>query len=237
LALTSADARAATRPGRVGRYVAWHPEWPVAAVAAAAWLALVAIEARAPAAAHHHHPGGGAGAGAAGPLADLGHWTLMTVAMMVPAALPAIGYVALNSLVPRRGRAMALATAAYVAVWLPFGAAALALRHAAVDGAGARPAALVAATAVVAVAWQATRAKRRAVLACGTTVPLPPRGARADLACLRFGLRHGERCLRSCWALMLVMAAATGPGALGLMAVGTAVTLADPWFCTRKRSP
>jgi predicted metal-binding membrane protein len=201
-------------------------------VAAAAWLALVAIETRTPAAAHHHHPG--AGAGAAGPLSELGHWTLMTMAMMVPAALPAIGYVALNSLVPRRGRAMALATAAYVAVWLPFGAAALALRHAAVDGAGVPPAALVAATAVVAVAWQASRAKRRAVLACGTTVPLPPRGARADLACLRFGLRHGERCLRSCWAVMLVMAAA-GPGALGLMAVGTAVTLADPWFSTRKR--
>ncbi len=202
-------------------------------MAAAAWLALIAIETRAPAAAHHHHPGG---AGATAPLAELGHWTLMTVATMVPAALPAIGYVALNSLVPRRGRAMALATVAYVAVWLPFGAAALALRHAAVDGVGVPPAVLVAATAPVAAVWQVTRAKRRAVLACGTTVPLPPRGARADLACVRFGVRHGERCLRSCWALMLVMAAA-GPGALGVMAVGTAVTLADPWFSTRKRSP
>jgi predicted metal-binding membrane protein len=159
------------------------------------------------------------------------------VAMMLPAALPAIGYVALNSLVPRRSRAMALTTVAYVAVWLPFGAAALALRHLAVDQAGIPPAALLAATVAVAVAWQATRAKRRAVLACGATVPLPPRGARADVACLRFGLRHGERCLRSCWALMLVMAAATGAGALALMVAGTAVTVADPRLSTRQRNP
>jgi predicted metal-binding membrane protein len=227
VALTSAEIRS---PGRLSRFAAWHPEWPVAVLAAAAWLALIAIH-RGGDTAHHH---AGMPAGGPGPLAEMGHWALMTVATMVPAALPAIGFVALNSLAARRGRAMALATAAYVAVWLPFGAAALALRHLAVDRAGIPPAAVFAALIAVAAAWQGTRAKRRAVLACGATVALPPRGARADLACLRFGLRHGRRCVRSCWALMLVMAAAAGVGALLLMAGMTVLTVAEPWLFTAR---
>jgi predicted metal-binding membrane protein len=230
VALASPDVGTAARPGRAARFAAWHPEWPVAALAAAAWLALIALHGAG--SGGHHHPGMPE-AGGPGPGAELGHWTLMVVATMVPAALPAIGYVALNSLVARRGRAMALTTAAYVAVWLPFGAAALALRHLAVDRAGVPPAALLVATGLAAAAWQATRAKRRAVLACGATVPLPPRGTRADLACLRFGLRHGQRCVRSCWALMLVMAVATGPGALVLMAGMTVLTVVEPALFTR----
>jgi predicted metal-binding membrane protein len=57
----------------------------------------------------------------------------------------------------------------------------------------------------LAATWQLTRAKRRAVLACKRTVPLPPVGWRADLGCVRFAMAQALRCLRSCWALMAVM--------------------------------
>nr|MDP9021015.1 DUF2182 domain-containing protein [Actinomycetota bacterium] len=49
-----------------------------------------------------------------------GHEVLMTLAMMLPTTLPAVGYVGLNSLAWRRRRAVALFTAAYAAVWAVF---------------------------------------------------------------------------------------------------------------------
>jgi predicted metal-binding membrane protein len=68
----------------------------------------------------------------------------------------------------------------------------------ALDGSAALAGALVGAGA-----WQLTRTKRRALYACGRTVPLPPLGRRADAACARFGVIEAGRCMRSCWPLMV----------------------------------
>ena len=82
---------------------------------------------------------------------------------------------------------------------------------------------------LVAALWQVAPAKRRALLRCRRTSPLPPVGLRADLGSARFALLQGRRCLGSCWALMLVMAALGHGGGLALaaMAAMTAFMLVE----------
>jgi len=53
---------------------------------------------------------------------------------------------------------------------------------------------------------------------------LRPRGWRADLDCLRYGMLHGRACVMSCWAMMLAvmtvplpLPAMAGIAALGAM--------------------
>jgi predicted metal-binding membrane protein len=208
-----------------------RPELPAAAVVAAAWLALLAMAAPGvlaghPAAGMAAMPGMGVRP-AASPVtavaAGLPGWLLMTVAMMGPAALAGVRHTGLASLRWRRGRAMAGFAAAYLAVWAAFGVlalAAVALRPAApVPG----PAALATVLAAAA-AWQLTPAKRRSLRACHRSVPLPPRGWRAEWGSLRFGVRNGAACLGSCWCLMLVMVAAPAGQVLWLAGLAGAVT-------------
>jgi predicted metal-binding membrane protein len=144
----------------------------------------------------------------------------MTVAMMGPAALAGIRHTGLNSLRWRRGRAMTGFAAAYLAVWAAFGV--LALAAAALPRVPG-PAALAAVLAVAA-AWQLSPAKRRCLRACHRSVPLPPRGWRAEWGSLRFGLRNGAACLGSCWCLMLVMVAAPAGQLLWMAGLAGAVT-------------
>jgi predicted metal-binding membrane protein len=195
----------------------WRPEWRVAALAAAPWLTLLAGVGM-------HHEQLPAGHSAAGLLAWLPGWLVMVTAMMVPLTLPALRHLALNSVRCRRQRAMALFTAAYVAVWVLFGIAALGLHHVLREHAGLPDGVLLALALGVAAAWQLTRAKRRALFACGRTVPLPPFGRPADAGSIRYALLHARRCLQSCWALMLVMVVAQS---LAWMAALTALVLAE----------
>lgn len=136
--------------------------------------------------------------------ATLPLWTLMSVAMMVPVALPAVRHVAANSLRWRRQRAIAEFLVAYIAVWIAFGLVALPAA-ALVDGWISAKVTLVAALGTAA-AWQLVPYRRRFVRACHRTVPLPPRGWLAAAGCARFGLRQGRACVGVCWPLMLVMA-------------------------------
>jgi predicted metal-binding membrane protein len=188
------------------RRTTWaHPELGAAGAVAAAWALLVA---------HALHPH----TGAEPFLGALAGWVPMAVAMMLPGALADVRRVALSSLWPRRRRTVAVFLGAYLTVWTGFGAVALALVPLLGVGAGA----LLAAAA----AWELTPAKWRAVRRCHLIEPLPPRGTRADRACVREGFRYGWRCVASCWPAMLAMAAA-GHLALGLMAVLTAVITAE----------
>jgi len=142
-------------------------------------------------------------------IGQLPGWSLMVVAMMVPATLPAVRHVGLNSMRYRRRRAMAFYVAAYVALWAAFGLVALELGDLLTGTVGVSSRVLLALAVAVAAGWQLTRAKRRALLACGRAVPLYPTGWRADVSCARFGCLQARRCVVSCWAIMLVMVAAT----------------------------
>jgi predicted metal-binding membrane protein len=204
---------------RLALTLQWRPEWRVAAVAAVAWLALLAgIGMQRAHLGPEHSP--------AGVMAGLPGWSLMVVAMMVPVTLPAVRYVGLNSMRRRRQRAMALYTAVYVGVWALFGVTALGLDHLVRVHAGLGEPVLLAGTLAVAAVWQLTRAKRRALFACGRTVPLPPRGLRADAGCARFAVLHARRCIQSCWAIMLVMVA-VGHSSLVWMVALTALVVAE----------
>lgn len=227
---------------RMGVILAWRPEWPAIVVVAMAWVVLLAVHgvhaahASAPAQDAHSMPGSHGGPAAPMVLGTMGvgDWALMSVAMMVPATLPAIRHVGLNSIRRRRRWAMAVYVVAYVAVWLAFGIPAL-LLVAALRAAGADEFQLVSGALLVALLWQLTRWKRRAIVACQRTVPLPPVGWRADYACVRFGVRQAGRCIASCWPLMLVMAAMGPMGHANLvgMAALTAGIVAERHISVR----
>jgi predicted metal-binding membrane protein len=121
---------------------------------------------------------------------------------------------------------MALYTAVYVGAWALFGAAALGIDHLLRAHLGLSGRVLLAVTLAAAAGWQLTRAKRRALFACGRTVPLPPFGRSADAACARYALLHARRCIQSCWALMLVMVA-VGHSSLAWMVALTALVVAE----------
>lgn len=146
-----------------------------------------------------------------------GHEVLMTLAMMLPTTLPAVGYVGLNSLAWRRRRAVALFTAAYAAVWALFtatGAAATAPLH---------PTAVVAFSLVVAAACEAVPWARSLHAAARRPPALPPAGWRADWASTAFGLRQAALSVASCGALMLaVVAPVAAPTHLALAPAATA---------------
>jgi predicted metal-binding membrane protein len=149
----------------------------------------------------------------------------MSMAMMLPVALPAVGHVGFNSLRRRRRRAMALYVCVYVGVWAVFGLAALSGERWLREVASLDRSVLLAGALALAAVWQVSWLKRRALNQCLRTVPLPPVGLRADVGCAHFAVRHGWRCIQSCWALMIVMAIVGHAGllALGAMAALTAL--------------
>jgi predicted metal-binding membrane protein len=148
---------------------------------------------------------GGSGGPVGQALAGMPMWSLMAVAMMLPAALPATAHVATNSLRRRRGRAVSEFLLAYLALWLAFGAVTLlVLALVPLD----RTTVLLVAVLGLAAAWELSPAKRWALNHCHRTSPLPPSGWRAGLGSARFGFIHGGACVASCWPLMVVMAVA-----------------------------
>jgi predicted metal-binding membrane protein len=149
-------------------------------------------------------------------VAGVAMWALMIVAMMLPSALPAVRHVAANSLRARRPRAMATFAAVYVLVWVAFGVLILAVSPAwsALDGAVVAAGALA-----VAAAWQLSAPKRRALRDCHRPTPLPPAGRRATAGVMRFALRNGTACVRSCWAMMLAMSVAATATTFWMLAI------------------
>jgi predicted metal-binding membrane protein len=151
-----------------------------------------------------------------GAVAGVRMWVLMVVAMMLPTALPAVRHVAANSLRRRRPRAMATFAAAYTLVWVAFGALVLLAARA---WSGLDRAAVVAGALALAAAWQLSAPKRRALRDCHRSSPLPPTGRRATAGVVRFAMRNGTACVRSCWAMMLAMAVAATAATFWMVAI------------------
>jgi predicted metal-binding membrane protein len=158
-----------------------HPEWWALALSLGAWVLLVGEGA------HRHFAA----------------WSLMVVAMMVPLVVGPIRTTAARSLWRRRHRAIAIFLAGYLILWLAAGAGFFLLLSVLGVNAGSPSPLLIASAFALALGWQLAPAKRRALNACHRTMPLAPRGSRADRDCFRYGLRIGAYCLMSCWALML----------------------------------
>jgi predicted metal-binding membrane protein len=145
----------------------------------------------------------------------------MAAAMMVPSALPAIWHVADTSLYWRRRRAVVEFVVVFVGVWAAY--TVIVLGALGSLGVSSSPLAAMAALALAAL-WQLTPAKRRALQACHRSKPLPPKGWRATLGTVRFGLHNGGACLGSCWAMMLTMAFVGLPRLLWMAALTALIT-------------
>lgn len=201
------------RPGAaaLARRFFWaHPEWWCVGGAGIALAAMVAFGLR-----HRGHA-----QCACASMSDAQtwlHWMLMVAAMMVPLSLGAVRHAAFRSLRERRHRAMAIFLIGYGAPWAALGLVSVAIR--ALPWAG-RPIAPAAAFAVAAL-WAMAPLRKRALLACHRTLPLAPRGWRADADCLRFGAVVGGACAATCWATML--ACAVAGHSLLAMSGGTAI--------------
>jgi len=232
--------RLRTRQRHIQNALHWRPEWRITVLTAGAWIAILSSETlqggghgAAPAhVAHDHHNAAGQSAAASAHAwtdipGTLPAWTLMSVAMMMPIALPAVRHTGLNSIRSRRQRAMVLFTAVYLAVWVGFGLFAQGGEHLARQSLGLDGRTLLAATLALAAGWQLSRPKRRALNTCRRTVPLPPVGRRADAGCIHFALTQGRRCITSCWALMLLMAVVGHVNLLWMLALAALISLEE----------
>jgi predicted metal-binding membrane protein len=153
----------------------------------------------------------------------LAMWTLMVVAMMIPAALPAVQHVAVNSLRWRRRRAASMFLAVYIAIWAAFGAVLIALARV---WSGVDAKLVLAAALAVAAGWQLTVHKRRALRDCHRPSPLPATGRPATRGVLGFAWRNSSACVRSCWAMMLAMGVASSMMIFWMVAI-TGIVLTE----------
>ena len=179
----------------VRRHVAWHPEWWVYAVAAAAWVALLAmsLSMSMPMVAH-----------TLSWTERWSHWLLMVGAMMLPVAARQVRAVAQRSLWSRRQRSAGWFVLGYVALWAAVGAGLVTI----VIGTGLDDGAsdLLVVSLLLAAAWQTSAPRRRLVRRCEALKLGAPSGLAGDLDCARLGARSGVRCLQECWPAMIAMA-------------------------------
>jgi len=165
---------------------------------------------------------------AASAASDLLDWGTMVMAMMVPLMLTQLRAIALSSAWRRRHLAIGWYLCGYLAVWL-----ALKLGYELWMPPLAPAAPLAASSFALACAWHFAPLKRRAAARCHRRTPLPMAGWRADVACLRYGMRNGVDCLVNCWPLMLAMIAL--PCNLALMGIVIGLIVADRQLQSRWR--
>jgi predicted metal-binding membrane protein len=137
---------------------------------------------------------------AAGAAAALPMWLLMSLTMALPGELPAVQYVATNTLRRTRSSAVGEFVAVYLLIWLAGGLPAALLiallHHLPTD-------ALFATALAAAAAYELTPLKRRALGRCHRGAPLSPAGPRRVADVARFGWLNASGCVASCWPAML----------------------------------
>lgn len=203
-------------------------------VAMSAWLMLIAMNVQAIGAAgvdrHLHHASEQRSI-----VAITIHWQLMVVAMMIPLIVPSLRVAASRSLWPRRHRAIATFLIGYLAIWLLVGVALACLLAWRPPLTEVWKKEAAAAAFLLAAAWQWTPMKRRALVKCHATVPLAPRGWRADRDAIRFGWMAGRSCCVSC-GVSMVACTLTGHHAIALVVCAwTAVQERYSWRPNTRR--
>jgi predicted metal-binding membrane protein len=142
-------------------------------------------------------------------------WTLMTIAMMLPTALPLLEtFRRLTAPREDRSKLVALVIGGYLGIWLGFGIAAHAgdwLVHELVERSSwleARAWLIGAATFLIAGAFQFSRLKYRCLEKCRAPLTFVTeywRGRHEQRNAFLLGMHHGVFCVGCCWALMLLM--------------------------------
>jgi predicted metal-binding membrane protein len=211
---------------RVHLPVANRVRGAVLVIVALAWVVAVMAAAGGAASALHHHAliEGGSPLWIAIPLFSAA-WLVMVAAMMLPASLPAIQAMAglpANNLRPVS--ALGSFLVGYAVVWSAFGFLAFlgdVVLHHVVDATpwlAARPWLVAASVFAIAGIYEFSPTKKRWLEVCR----LPGQHVVPDHTALQVGFEHGLACLRSSWALMLLMFGA-GVASLPWMTLLTAV--------------
>lgn len=207
----------------------------VAALAATAWLVLLAWDASPYGRYLHHDTPVGLGNLLQAGLFVLG-WLLMIVAMMLPTTIPLL--VTFRALVSRRRRPGLLVggvIAGYLVTWSGFGLVTwIGDRgvHAAVDlvpWLADNPRFIMAGTFAIAGAYQFSSLKYRCLDACRSPLGFVLNrwlGVNELREAVRLGVAHGLFCIGCCWSLMLVMFGA-GLGSLTWMLVIGGITAVE----------
>jgi predicted metal-binding membrane protein len=153
-------------------------------------------------------------------------WTIMTLAMMLPASLPLVNLFRTTvAFRPDRDALLVRLGAGYLGVWAAFGAAAYAgdlVVHEAVERVALLQAAARMIPAMVVLAagvYQFTGLKEKCLAQCRSPyafLVLHWQGRSPARESWRLGARHGLFCVGCCWTLMLMMFA-VGVGHLGWM--------------------
>jgi predicted metal-binding membrane protein len=172
----------------------------------------------------------GPGAGDGSPLVVLHMWALMTLAMMLPTALPVIA--TYRELTIDRGREGIAGIPAfiggYMLIWLGFAVVAAAAqvalaRQDLIDIGGRTSLSLAAALLIAAGAYQLTPWKAMCLAHCRSPMMTLMANWRAGVwGALRMGAQNGLFCLGCCWALMLL---AFVGGTMNLVWMGIATVL------------
>ena len=204
------------------RFVAWHPEWWVYAVAAMAWLVLLGMSALMTMPMDHHGMSGAMSTSPSSWAEHWSHWLLMVLAMMLPVAARQVRGVAQRSIWSRRQRSAVFFVLGYVALWSAVGALLVGVVVATGLDDGATD--LLVVSLLLAAAWQTSAPRRRLVRRCEALKLGAPSGLAGDVDCTRAGLRAGVRCLQECWPAMIAMALSQS---LLLMAGLTVVLLTE----------
>jgi predicted metal-binding membrane protein len=153
-------------------------------------------------------------------------WGFMTLAMTGPLLGGPLHHLWHRGLARHRVRNIVLFISTYIAMWcLVYVLFTVVLVS--IDGSSRRTLPLLMVTTVIAVAWQFSPHKRKALLRCHLRPPLSVFGYRAWLDPIWFAVRRGAWCVLSCWALMLVPFAAQS---LLLMLIATAISTYEQVF-------
>jgi len=147
----------------------------------------------------------------------------MTVAMMAPLCLTAVGHVARGSAVWRIGRSVVLFFGTFISCWVVTALALNAAVRAAVHMIA--PAALASGCLFAAALFQVTPYRGKLSVLCHWPMRLRVDGEAADADCVRFGTVAATRCVQTC---ALPMAACLAlPHELALMAALSAIALIE----------
>jgi predicted metal-binding membrane protein len=204
----------------------------VATLAATAWLVLWVWDASPYGRYLHHDTPASLGMALELTLFAFG-WSVMIVAMMLPTTIPLLA--TFRALVGRRrqpGMLVGLVILGYLVTWTAVGLALWAGDrgiHAAVDALpflAANPRIVLAATLVVAGAYQFSALKYRCLDECRSPLGFVLNhwhGLAPRREAFRMGVAHGLFCVGCCWSLMLVMFG-VGLGSLAWMLVLGAIT-------------
>ena len=168
-------------------------------------------------------------------------WTLMTIAMMLPTAVPLL--VLFRRVVESRSNPallVSLVVGGYLAVWIAFGVCVqwmnrlLALSLWKIPWMAASP--WIASAAILAAAglYQFSPIKYACLEKCRTPLSFIIsrwRGGFEPLQALRIGMDHGVFCVACCWSLMLLMFLAGAGNLIWMFLLGVVMALEknSPW--------